>query len=139
MENKTRILTKALIRKGALIPNPDSVYIDDVVDPDRISGDDVTIHAGCKLFGAGTLILPGVEIGREGPATVDNCQVGPDVRLNGGYFKDSVFLEKVSMGIGSHVREGCILEEEGFGGPHGRLEADHSVSLCYLGQPDQFL
>jgi UDP-N-acetylglucosamine/UDP-N-acetylgalactosamine diphosphorylase len=32
--------------------------------------------------------------------------------LKGGIFRQAVFLKKVSMGFGSHVREGTILEEE---------------------------
>ena len=43
--------------------------------------------------------------------TVENCLVGPGVELKGGYFREAVFLEKASCGLGSHVREGTILEE----------------------------
>jgi len=43
---------------------------------------------------------------------VDNCQVGPDVELKGGYFKQAVFLGKNQAGLGSHVREATILEEQ---------------------------
>ena len=49
--------------------------------------------------------------GDEAPATVDNCQLGRDVRLKGGYFYQSTFLDKSSMGSGAHVRESCLLEE----------------------------
>ena len=38
-------------------------------------------------------------------------EIGPEVELKGGFFRDSVFLEKSSCGLGSHVREGTILEE----------------------------
>ncbi|MEA3386142.1 MAG: UDP-N-acetylglucosamine pyrophosphorylase [Thermodesulfobacteriota bacterium] len=44
--------------------------------------------------------------------TIDNCQLGPKVELKGGFFKKSIFLEKANMGLGAHIREGCILEEE---------------------------
>ena len=101
-----------LIEKGVKINRPTSVEIGDEVDIDRISADGVVIYAGCKIFGAETLILPGVKLGYEGPATVDNCQIGPDVELKGGYFKQSVFLEKARLGLGSHVREATILEEQ---------------------------
>jgi len=43
---------------------------------------------------------------------VDDCQLGPKVELKGGYFHKSVFLEKASMGLGGHVREACLLEEQ---------------------------
>ena len=101
-----------LVEKGVKINQPASVEIGDEVDVDRISGDGVVIYAGCKIFGADTLILPGAKLGYEAPATVDNCQVGPEVELKGGYFNQSVFLEKARLGLGSHVREATILEEQ---------------------------
>jgi UDP-N-acetylglucosamine/UDP-N-acetylgalactosamine diphosphorylase len=101
-----------LIEKGVKIGQPASVEIGDDVDIDRISADGVVIHAGCKIFGADTLILPGAKLGYEAPATVDNCQVGPDVELKGGYFNHAVFLEKAKLGLGAHVREATILEEQ---------------------------
>jgi UDP-N-acetylglucosamine/UDP-N-acetylgalactosamine diphosphorylase len=44
--------------------------------------------------------------------TIKDCYVGPDVALKGGYFSGAVFLRKASCGLGSHVRQGTILEEE---------------------------
>lgn len=101
-----------LIEAGTQIPNPESVFIAEDVDPSRISGNNVVIHAGCKIFGASTLILQGAKLGYETPVTIEDCQVGPDVTLNGGFFKGAVFLEKASVGSGAHVREGTILEEQ---------------------------
>lgn len=101
-----------LIEAGTQIPNPESVFIAEDVDPSRISGNNVVIHAGCKIFGSSTLILQGSNLGYEAPVTMENCQVGPDVTLNGGFFKGAVFLEKASVGSGAHVREGTILEEQ---------------------------
>jgi UDP-N-acetylglucosamine/UDP-N-acetylgalactosamine diphosphorylase len=43
--------------------------------------------------------------------TIENCQIGPQVELKGGFFRDAVFLKNVTMGSGSNVREGTILEE----------------------------
>lgn len=103
---------KILIKKGVRIPNPESIEIGDEVDIERISGDGVSVYSGCKIFGSATLILQGSSIGREGPVTIDNCQVGSEVKLKSGFFKQSVFLNKVSMGSGSHVRDGTILEEQ---------------------------
>jgi UDP-N-acetylglucosamine/UDP-N-acetylgalactosamine diphosphorylase len=71
----------------------------------------VVIHSGCKIFGQRTLIGPGVELGREAPATVEDCRLGKGVKLKGGFFRDSVFLENAECGSGAHVREGTILEE----------------------------
>ena len=101
-----------LIEKGIKINQPHSVEIGEEVDINRISADGVVIYAGCKIFGADTLILPGVKLGYEAPVTVDNCQVGPDVELKGGYFNQAVFLGKNKAGLGSHVREATILEEQ---------------------------
>lgn len=106
-----------LIRKGVDVPNPLSLDIGPEVGPDRISGDGVTLYPGCRLYGAKTVISAGVKLGAEGPVTIDDCRLGPRVELRGGYFSKSVFLEKANMGLGAHVREGTLLEEEA-GGAH---------------------
>ncbi|MGD8836907.1 MAG: protein GlmU [Desulfobacteraceae bacterium] len=103
---------RVLLDKGVKIPNPESVEIGDDIDVDRISGDGVTIYSGCKLYGRETFIGDGAAIGFEGPATIKNCYLGPSVALNGGFFEKAAFLEKSSCGLGSHVRQGTILEEE---------------------------
>lgn len=100
-----------LIAKGVHIPNPQSVEIGDDIDPDRISGRNVTLHTGTKLLGASTYVADGARIGYEGPATVQDCFVGPGVELNGGYFQQAAFLYKASCGLGAHVRQGTILED----------------------------
>jgi bifunctional UDP-N-acetylglucosamine pyrophosphorylase/glucosamine-1-phosphate N-acetyltransferase len=104
-----------LLAKGVVIPGPDSVLVGDEVNIDRIAGDGVVIYNGCKIFGEKTLIMPGARIGYEGPATVDDCQIGPKVELKGGFFRRSTFLEKANIGGGAQVRDGCILEEEAKG------------------------
>jgi bifunctional UDP-N-acetylglucosamine pyrophosphorylase / glucosamine-1-phosphate N-acetyltransferase len=101
-----------LIDKGVRLTVPESVEIGDDVDPGRISGDNVVIHSGCRIFGKSTLILPGTCLGAEAPVTAIDCQIGRNVELKGGFFKEAVFLEGASAGSGSHVREGTILEEE---------------------------
>ena len=103
---------KQLIDKGVAIPVPDNVAIGDEVDIERISGNAVCLYPGARISGNSTLISAGAQIGQEGASIVENCYVGPDVALRGGYFKDSVFLKKASCGLGSHVREGTILEEQ---------------------------
>ncbi|MBU1055191.1 MAG: protein GlmU [Proteobacteria bacterium] len=101
-----------LLSKGVVFPDPYNVSISDEVDTERISGNGVIIYPGCKIYGSSTLILDGVKIGYEGPVTLKNCQVGSDVSLKGGFFKDSVFLKGSVLGYGSHLREGTIIEEE---------------------------
>lgn len=105
-----------LMKKGVVIYRPQTVHIGDDVDLDRIASRAV-IHPGCRIHGETTLILPGAEIGRESPATVENCCVGPGASLKGGFFKGAVFLKGASMGSGAHVREGTLLEEMA-GGAH---------------------
>ena len=73
MDNMSKI--EKLIEKGVKINRPTSVEIGDEVDVDRIFADGVVIYAGCKIFGAETLILPGVKLGYEGPVTVDNLSL----------------------------------------------------------------
>jgi bifunctional UDP-N-acetylglucosamine pyrophosphorylase / glucosamine-1-phosphate N-acetyltransferase len=102
---------ETLLKKGVRIPNPESVEIGDAVDVDRISGDGVVIYSGCKIFGASTLILQNTKIGYQGPATIENCYIGPEVHLNAGYFKEAAFLKGAKAGPGAQVREGTILEE----------------------------
>jgi bifunctional UDP-N-acetylglucosamine pyrophosphorylase / glucosamine-1-phosphate N-acetyltransferase len=107
--------TIKLINHGVDIPNPLTIDLGDEVNIDQISGKGVRIYPGCRIYGKDTVISAGAQIGYEGPATIDNCQLGPGVELKGGYFNRSVFLEKVNMGSGAQVREGCILEEEASG------------------------
>ena len=110
-DNKSSKIEK-LIEKGAKINTPCSIEIGDEVDLSRISGKGVRIYSGCRIFGADTLILDGAKLGYEAPVTVDNCQIGPEVELKGGYFNQAVFLGKNQAGLGSHVREATILEEQ---------------------------
>ncbi len=76
---------------------------------------DALIHPGCRIENSS--IGPGCEIGAEGPATIENCQLGRNVKLKGGYFSGAVFLDGAGMGGGAHVRAGTVLEEEA-GGAH---------------------
>lgn len=110
-----------MLHKGVQIPNPDSVYIADDVDPDRISGDHVTLFAGTKLIGSQTLIMENSRIGYEAPVTLENTMVGKNSRLEGGFFQGAVFAGDNVFGSGAHVRAGTILEEE--------ANAAHTVGL----------
>ena len=102
------------------MPVPFSVEIGDEVDPGRIA-EGVVLHGGTRIRGPKTLISAGVKLGQESPVTLEDCQLGPGVELKGGFFRQSVFLEKAGMASGAHVREGCLIEEEASGG--------HSVGL----------
>ena len=121
---------KKLQDKGVQIPCPESVEIGKDVSLDRISGDGVVIHSGCRIFGPDTLIMAGTELGYETPVTVDNCQIGRKVNLNGGYCCESVFLDSSSMGSGAQIRSACLLEE-GASGAHN-VGLKHTVLLPYV-------
>ena len=63
-----------LLARGVEIAVPGSVEIGEEVEASRIAPG-VVIHAGCKVFGAQTSIGPGCVLGREAPATVEDCQL----------------------------------------------------------------
>ena len=104
-----------LLEKGVEIPNPLTIDIGKEVSVDLVSGRGVKMYPGCRIYGEKTVVSAGAQIGREAPATIDNCQIGPKVELRGGFFDRSVFLRGSSMGLGAQVREACILEEEASG------------------------
>lgn len=114
-------IVKTLVEKGVNIPNPESVFIADTVNPDHISAKNVTIHSGCKIFGKKTLIMKNSSIGYEAPVTLENTLVGENTQLNGGFFRQAVFAGSNVFGSGAHVREGTILEEH--------ANAAHTVGL----------
>lgn len=103
------------------IPNPESVYISEDVDPDRISGENVTIHTGCKIIGERSLVMKNSQLGYEAPVTLENTLVGENTELKGGFFTNAVFAGDNSFGSGAHVRDGTILEEQ--------ANAAHTVGL----------
>jgi len=114
-ENKLSNKVIQLMENGVKIPNPWSVEIGEEVDIDRISSDGIVLYSGTRIYGVKTLISSGAKLGYESPVAVVNCQLGPEVELKGGFFKESVFLDKSNMACGAQVREGCILEEEANG------------------------
>ncbi len=112
MPMKSKPIIDQLIQKGVRIPNPQSVEIGAEICAERVAGQGVVLYAGSKLYGNETLICQGAHIGFEGPVTVKNCYVGPQVALKGGFFQEATFLSRARCGLGSHVRQGSILEEE---------------------------
>ena len=117
MELKPRSQQKIveLIQKGVDIPNPLTLDVGEEVEVERISGKGVKLYPGCRIYGSKTVLSEGAQLGFEAPVTLENCQIGPGVELRGGYFRESVFLQKASMGSGAQIREACLLEEESSG------------------------
>ena len=75
----------ALLAKGVAMPDPASVYVAGDVDPDRVSGDGVTIHSGGRISGSATDISDGVSLGAEGPVTITNVRLGVGASIASGY------------------------------------------------------
>jgi bifunctional UDP-N-acetylglucosamine pyrophosphorylase / glucosamine-1-phosphate N-acetyltransferase len=100
----------SLLKKGVRMTNPFSVEISDDVNLENIAGS-LTIYGAARICGESTLIAEDVKLGYEAPVTLNNCRLGQAVELKGGYFADSVFLEKTEMGMNAQVRSGCLLEE----------------------------
>jgi UDP-N-acetylglucosamine/UDP-N-acetylgalactosamine diphosphorylase len=103
-----------LLDMGVRVPSPLTVVVGDDVKVDQIAAD-VTIYPGCRIAGQRTVLSPGVKLGQEAPVVIEDCQLGRDVELKGGYFRQSTFLDKANMGLGAQVREACLLEEEANG------------------------
>jgi hypothetical protein len=109
-----------LLKKGVRMTAPFSVEIGDEVNLSRISGS-LVIYGAARIYGKNTLISPNVKLGYEAPVTLMDCQLGEAAELRGGYFANSVFLNKATMGSNAQVRSGCLLEEESGG--------NHSIGL----------
>jgi UDP-N-acetylglucosamine/UDP-N-acetylgalactosamine diphosphorylase len=108
---KSGFVLQQLLEKGVRMPAPETVWIDDAINPHAIAPD-VTIGPGCRLRGARTSIGPGCVLGEEAPATIDDTQLGRGVEIKGGYVSGAVFLDRASAGSGAHIRPGTIIEED---------------------------
>lgn len=104
-----------LIEKGACIACPQSVEIGPEVDIDRIQAAGLYIGAGSRLTGKHTFVGNGAQIGTQGPAVINDCQLAPDVVLASGTFEGATFLQGAQMGPNAQVRGGTLLEEQASG------------------------
>lgn len=121
-----------LLKNGVVMPDPAAVQVDDAVVPERVAPG-VWLHPGTRLRGAETSIGPGCEIGREGPATLEGCQLGHGVAFKGGYAAGCVFLDRAEMGSGAHLRSGTLLEEQACGAHAVGLKQTILLSYVTLG------
>lgn len=113
---KMRPPVQNLLNRGVILPCPYSVEVEDSVNPEQIAPG-VVIHTGCRIAGPKTSIGPGSELGREAPAVIEDCRLGHNVALKGGYFSGATFLDGASMGSAAQIRPATLLEEEA-GGAH---------------------
>jgi len=118
-----------MIERGVIIPFPATVSISPEVVPENIQSG-VVLHPGSRIQGAETSIGAGSVLGAEGPAVVNNCQLGRKVKLGSGFFDSSVFLDGAAIGGGAHVRPGCLIEEEA-GGAH-TVGLKQTVLMSYV-------
>ena len=100
-KNQQKIIK--LMEKGVEVRNPLTVDIGDDVQVAQISGNGVKIYPGCRIYGGMTVISSGVYIGREGPVTIEDCQIGPEVELKAGYFNGAVGIGTESPARTLHV------------------------------------
>lgn len=108
--SRKKSLAHLLKNKGATIPEPDSVWFDQDVNPDNIATN-ITVYPGCRIMGKSTSIGQGCVLGAEGTVTIQDCNLANDVYLGGGFFAQSVFMPHVKLGACAHIRPGCLLEE----------------------------
>lgn len=97
------------LKRGVRIHLPDTVFLD--IPPEQIAPD-VEIFPGCRLTGDHTWIGPGCRLGEEAPATLHQCCLGSQVLFKGGFAEGAVFLDRVTIGSGAHIRPGTLLEEQ---------------------------
>lgn len=99
-----------LLHQGVIMPDPDSVFFADDVNPACIHRGAV-IHPGCRIYGFETSIGPDCQIGAESPVTIRNCQLGKGVEIGGGFLEGTTILDGATAGDGLHSRPGTLLEE----------------------------
>ena len=113
--------TKDLLKKnGVELLDPHNTYIAADVNIEQIAAGTV-IHPGCRISGAATYIGPECVLGRESPLTLENCQLGAEVQLAGGYAAGATFLNGAACGSAAHIRPGTLFEEQ--------ASAAHAVGL----------
>ena len=102
------------IERGVKVRAPATVDVGEEVRPDRVAPG-AEIFPGCRLYGALTSVGPGCVLGAEAPLTLQDAQLGPNVKLKGGFVDGAVFLDGASLGSAAHVRPGSLLEEHANG------------------------
>lgn len=113
-ENMSECLERKLdrlIAAGVVVLDRRQTYLDEDVDPSRISRGAV-LYPGTRLLGTQTFVGPGAKIGTEGPATLHNTILGENTEIASGYLSEAVLLRNARIGANGHIRPGTLLEEE---------------------------
>lgn len=103
--------------RGVTILSPESTLIGDEVVFDQFE-EGVTIYPSVTIVGARSRFGSGTSLGKAGGGYFEDVATGRDVELFGGYFKDCVLLDGVTMRGHAEVRGGTLLEEGCEGAHH---------------------
>jgi len=104
-------IKEQLVTRGVKILAPESVYIDESIDPQRIEAG-VVIYPGTTIEGAETFIGADSQIGQGGGAWIQNFQCGRKCVLMQGTYRDSTLLDGANARNGAEIRDNCLLEED---------------------------
>jgi len=127
-----------LLQKGVAIPNPLMLDIGDEVNVGRISGENVILYPGCRIYGSKTVISAGVKLGYEGPVTVDDCRLGPGWSSREAPSRDRSSWRSPLWARGAGAR-GVSAGRGGEWVPMRGSQTDHPVPFRHSGKPDQLL
>lgn len=103
--------------RGVTILSPESTLIGDDVSVDQFE-EGVTVYPAVTIVGARSRFGRGTTLGKAGGGYFEDVATGRDVELFGGYFKDCVLLDGVTMRGHAEVRGGTLLEEGCEGAHH---------------------
>ena len=121
-----RRLRDAAMAGGATLVDPATVYLDATVQ----LGHDVTVYPNTSIRGA-SRIARGASLGPN--AQLKDAEVGPDVHVGSAVVEGSVLGPRVNVGPFSHIRPGCVLEEDAFVGSHVEIKASRICSGAHVG------
>lgn len=121
-----RRLRDAAMASGATLVDPATVYLDTGVQ----LGQDVTVHPNTHIRGA-TKVARGASLGPN--AQLRDADVGPDVLVASAVVEGSVLGPRVNVGPYSHVRPGCVLEEDAYVGSHVEIKASRICAGAHVG------
>jgi hypothetical protein len=115
--------------RGVVLVDPRQTYVAPEVVALRVAAGAV-LHPGTRLLGARTFVGPRAQVGAEGPATLVDAVLGPDVVVDGGFVHGAVLLAGARLGSAAHVRPGTLLEE-GASTAHA-VGLKHTVLLAFV-------
>ncbi len=103
-------IAAALVARGVEVVAPQMTHFSPDVDPGRFHRGAV-IHPGCRVRGSAAAMGPGAEIGREGPVTLVDSQLGAGAKIASGFADRCTLLDGASAGADFHGRPGTLMEE----------------------------